>query len=32
MYGACGVEGCVDCYPLFDQDNNPVTDNFGSEV
>lgn len=25
-YGACGVEGCTDCLPLFDADNNQLTE------
>lgn len=23
-YGACGVEGCMDCRPLFDADNAEI--------
>ena len=25
-YGACGVEFCADCLPIYDADNNPVGD------
>ena len=25
-YGACGVEGCKRCRPLFDADNNVIPD------
>lgn len=28
-YGACGVEGCTDCRPLFDEQNNPLPE-FGT--
>jgi hypothetical protein len=24
IYGACGVEGCTRCLPLFDEDNNQI--------
>lgn len=30
FYGACGVEGCDDCYPLFDEGNNAITDTNGN--
>jgi hypothetical protein len=23
-YGACGVEGCEECRPLFDENDNPI--------
>jgi hypothetical protein len=26
IYGACGVEGCTDCLPLFDEMNVPILD------
>ncbi len=24
FYGACGVEGCTECWPLYDQNNIPI--------
>lgn len=24
FYGGCGVEGCLDCRPLFDADNQEI--------
>lgn len=26
FYGACGVEGCSECHPLFDEDNDILAD------
>lgn len=25
-YGACGVEFCADCLPIYDANNNPIGD------
>lgn len=24
IYGACGVENCTDCRPLYDSNNQPI--------
>ena len=25
-WGACGIQGCSECLPFFDADNNPVAE------
>jgi hypothetical protein len=32
FYGACGVENCADCLPLYDLDNNPIAGTDDPEV
>lgn len=32
FYGACGVDWCEDCLPLFNADNVQITDDYGNDL
>lgn len=31
-WGACGVENCDECWPIYNEANVPITGNFGEPL